>query len=176
MNQRPQASPSPAPAPARAISTPADARKLAEDLMDVMSALLGIIERETELVRAGNVREAMRLEDQKGELSRRYMVAVENLKNAQKYLAQVSPELLTTLRRHHDTFRAMLQINLTVLATAHAVSEGIVRGVNAEIQRQQHSEHLYGFGTTRRTRTAQHHAALGQPLAVADRGLRSLQF
>ena len=29
----------------------------------------------------------------------------------------------------------MLQINLTVLATAHAVSEGIVRGVNAEVQR-----------------------------------------
>ncbi len=59
MNQRPQAL---TPAPARAISTPAEARKLAEDLMEVMSALLGIIERETELVRAGKVREAMRLE------------------------------------------------------------------------------------------------------------------
>ena len=48
----------------------------------------------------------------------------------------MSPELLTTLHRHHDTFRAMLQVNLTVLATAHAVSEGIVRGVNTEIQRR----------------------------------------
>jgi hypothetical protein len=138
MNQRPQTSPaaSTASAPGRAISAPAEARRLAEDLMDVMSALLGIIERETELVRAGNVREAMQLEDQKGELSRRYMVTVEHLKNAQQYLAQVSPELLATLRRHHDTFRAMLQVNLTVLATAHAVSEGIVRGVNAEVQRK----------------------------------------
>ena len=134
MIQRPQAKP--AAAPAQAVATPVEARKLAEDLMEVMGALLGVIEQETALVRAGKVREAMRLEQQKGELSRRYMVAVENLKNAQKYLAQVSPELLTTLRRHHDTFRAMLQINLTVLATAHAVSEGIVRGVNAEIQRK----------------------------------------
>ena len=133
MNARAQISP---PPPSRTISTPAEARKLAEELMDVMNALLAIIERETELVRAGNVREAMRLEGQKGELSRRYMVAVENLKNAQKYLAQVSPELLTTLRRHHDTFRAMLQVNLTVLATAHAVSEGIVRGVNGEMQKK----------------------------------------
>src|SRR6185295_8806310 len=116
MNQRPQASPAPLPAsaPARAISTPAEARKLAEDLMEVMSALLGIVERETELVRAGRIGEAMQLEAQKSELSGHYMVAVESLKNAQKYLAQVSPELLTTLRRHHDTFRAMLQINLTV--------------------------------------------------------------
>lgn len=134
MNQRPQAAP--AAAPAQPISTPAEARKLAEELMDVMSALLGVIERETELVRAGKVREAIALEGQKSELSRRYMVTVERLKTSQKYLAQVSPELLTTLRRHHDTFRAMLQINLTVLATAHAVSEGIVRGVNTEIQRR----------------------------------------
>ena len=126
----------PVPAAVPLAATPADARKLAEGLMEVMSALLGVIERETELVRAGKVREAMRLEQQKGELSRRYMVAVESLKTSQKYLAQVSPELLTTLRRHHDTFRAMLQINLTVLATAHAVSEGIVRGVNAELQRR----------------------------------------
>jgi hypothetical protein len=136
MNPRSQTSPASATAPARAISTPAEARKLAEDLMEVMGGLLGIIERETELVRAGKVREAMQLEQQKGDLSRRYMITVENLKNAQKYLAQVSPELLATLRRHHDTFRAMLQINLTVLATAHAVSEGIVRGVNTEIQRR----------------------------------------
>ena len=134
MNQRPQARPAAAPAPT--ISTPLEARKLAEDMVDVMSALLAVIERETELVRAGNVREAIALEPQKGGLSRRYVVAVEHLKNSQKYLAQVSPELLTTLRRHHDTFRAMLQINLTVLATAHAVSEGIVRGVNTEIQRR----------------------------------------
>ena len=134
MKQPSQANP--AAAPARTISTPAEARKLAEDLMDVMGALLGVIEQETALVRAGKVREAMRLEHQTGELSRRYMVAVECLKTSQKYLAQVSPELLTTLRRHHDTFRAMLQVNLTVLATAHAVSEGIVRGVNTEMQRR----------------------------------------
>jgi hypothetical protein len=133
MHQRPQAQPA---APVPAIATPVEARKLAEELMEVMGALLGIIERETELVRAGKVREAIALEDRKGEMSRRYMVAVERLKNSQKYLAQVSPELLTTLRRHHDMFRAMLQVNLTVLATAHAVSEGIVRGVNAEMQRR----------------------------------------
>jgi hypothetical protein len=138
MNQRPQQRPAAAPKPAArpVASTPVEIRKLSEELMDVMSALLGIIERETELVRAGKVAEAMRLEQQKSEMSRRYMVAVEGLKAAQKVLSQAAPELLTTLRRHHDTFRAMLQINLTVLATAHAVSEGIVRGVNTEIQRK----------------------------------------
>jgi hypothetical protein len=100
MNQRPQPKPAPAlvAAPKPTIATPAAARKLAEELMDVMSALLGIIERETELVRAGKVHEAMKLGEQKSGLSRRYVGALENLKTAQNYLAQVSPELLAALR------------------------------------------------------------------------------
>ena len=114
----------------------AEARKLAEDLMDAMNALLALIERETELVRAGKVREAMTLESKKQELSRNYVGAVSQLKANQTQLAKSAPELLSTLHRHHDAFRAMLQVNLTVLATAHAVSESVVRGVNAEIQKR----------------------------------------
>jgi hypothetical protein len=117
-------------------TTPAEARKLAENLMDVMSTLLALIERETELVRAGKIREAMATETKKIELTRRYVNVVTVMKASQKYLAQIAPDLLTTLHRHHDVFRAMLQINLTVLATAHAVSESVIRGVNAQIQRR----------------------------------------
>ena len=78
----------------------------------------------------------MAFEPKKTELSRRYVGAITVLKASQKYLHQTAPDLLTTLHRHHDTFRAMLQINLTVLATAHAVSESIIRGVNTEMQRR----------------------------------------
>ena len=117
-------------------SVNSEARKLAEDLMDAMNALLALIERETELVRAGKVREAMSFEGKKQELSRNYVAAVSQLKANQPQLAKSAPELLSTLHRHHDAFRAMLQVNLTVLATAHAVSESVVRGVNAEIQKR----------------------------------------
>ena len=125
-----------APSPYPAAANAAEARKLAENLMDVMNALLSVIERETELVRAGKLREAMQFEKQKAELSRRYVVVVGQMKASQKYLSQQAPDLLKTLHRHHDVFRSMLQVNLTVLATAHAVSENIVRGVNAEMQRR----------------------------------------
>ena len=134
MNAYPQRRQAQTPSPAAA--TPAEARKLAENLMEAMSALLGVIERETELVRAGKLREAMTSESRKAELSKAYVNAVGQLKTNQKQLAQVAPDLLKTLHRHHDVFRSMLQINLTVLATAHAVSENIVRGVNAEMQRR----------------------------------------
>jgi hypothetical protein len=134
MNAHPQRQQAPAPIPVATTAT--DARKLAENLMEVMTALLGVVERETELVRAGKLSEAMTLEPQKSDLSRRYVGAVAHLKASQKYLSQAAPELLTTLHRHHDVFRAMLQINLTVLATALAVSEGIIRGVNGEMQKK----------------------------------------
>jgi Trp operon repressor len=123
----------PAPAPA---STPAEARKLAEGMMKIMSSLLGIVERETELVRGGNVREAMALEAQKSDMSRQYVESIAHVTRSRDYLKKTTPELLTALHRYHDTFRAMLQVNLTVLATAHAVSEGIIRGVNGEMQRK----------------------------------------
>lgn len=124
------------PAPRSPVTTPQEARKLAEEMMDVMSKLLAVVDQETGLVRAGKVREAMMLEQQKSALTGRYVTAVEALRVAQAHLTQVAPDLLASLKRHHETFRAMLQINLTVLATAHAVSEGIVRGVNAEVQRR----------------------------------------
>jgi hypothetical protein len=160
MNQHPQRPA--APAPATMAATAAEARKLAENLMDVMSALLGVIERETELVRAGKLREAMAFEPHKAELSRRYAAAIGQLKASQKYLHQTAPELLTTLHRHHDTFRAMLQINLTVLATAHAVSESIVRGVNAEMQQKNIPNTYTAAG--RRTAPGPRHMT---PLAVS---------
>jgi hypothetical protein len=160
MNQHPRRQPAPAPVPMA--STPAEARKLAENLMEVMSALLDVIERETELVRAGKIREAMTYEAKKTDFARRYATTVAHLKASQKYLSQASPELLKTLHRHHDVFRAMLQINLTVLATAHAVSESIVRGVNTEMQRR-NIPNTYGASGKRVAPGPRHNT----PLAVS---------
>ena len=119
-----------------AATTPAEARELADHLLKVMSDLLAVIEHETELVRAGKLREAMQLGPAKTELSGYYVVAVGRLKASQQFMQATASELLATLHRHHDVFRAMLKVNLTVLATAHSVSEKIVRGVNAEMQRR----------------------------------------
>ena len=125
-----------APVAPRAVATPGEARQLADSLMKVMNDLLAIIEQETALVRAGHIREAIALEPSKADISKRYITMISLLKISQAYLASTTPDLLQALRKHHDVFRAMLQVNLTVLATAHAVSEGIVRGVNAEMQRR----------------------------------------
>jgi len=161
-NEIMNASPHPAAVPTPAITTPAAARAFAGHLVDVMNDLLRIVESETALVRAGDVRGAMQLEARKTDLSRAYLAAIGQLKVNRRYLEQAEPELLTTLHRHHDVFRAMLQVNLTVLATAHAVSEGIIRGVNSELQRRSMPQTYTAAG--QRSAASPRHAA---PLAVS---------
>lgn len=139
-----------------------DATRLADGLINTMKALLEIVESETELVRAGKVDEAIELETEKTELSRDYMRSVEQLKTGTLSLQGTTPDLLTALRHHHDAFQAMLQANLKVLATAHAVSEGIVRGVNGELQRKQMPQTYTAKG--QRTAPGARHTT---PLAVS---------
>ncbi|MGO4714952.1 hypothetical protein [Bradyrhizobium sp. 2TAF24] len=155
----------PAPTPAAAapsVATLADARKLADRLMEAMTGLLEIIETETTLVRSGKIREAMAMEPHKTEMSQRYLLTLGHLKGAQEFFTKSAPDLLQALHRHHDTFRAMLQVNLTVLATAHAVSEGIIRGVNSEIQKKSMPQTYTAAG-----QRAAPHARHAAPLAVS---------
>jgi hypothetical protein len=134
------ASPSPKNAPASSsapIASAAEAGELTAQFVEVMDALVAIVQRETELVRAGHLAKAAELEATKGDLARRYIADTLRLRASQAQLARIVPaDKLAALRQRHDTFRALLQINLTVLATAHAVSEGIVRGVSGEMARK----------------------------------------
>jgi hypothetical protein len=151
-----------APLPEQPVSTPIEARQLETDLLNVMNSLQDVVERETALVRAGKVRDAMALEGEKGELSLRYVRTITKIKGNQVYLAQATPEVLSSLHRHHDVFRSRLKSNLTVLATAHAVSEGIIRGVNGELQRRNLS-----FGYTAAGKRATPNPRSVMPLSVS---------
>ena len=127
------------------ITSVGEAEKVIGDLGRIMEALLSTVEQETTLVRAGKLSEAKLLASAKSELAGSYLASTERLKASRQFLARVLPDQLAELRRRHDSFHAVLQINLTVLATAHAVSEGIVRGVSDEVNRTQVPQ-TYGAG------------------------------
>ena len=125
------------------VTTAAEAQELAAHYVEVMDTLIGVIQQETDLVRAGRLAQAEKLAQPKGDLGRLYIAATLRLRANQARIAELAPDLLEPLVRRHDSFRALLQINLTVLATAHAVSEGIVRGVSGEMARKS-SPQTYG--------------------------------
>ena len=153
---RPLATPETQPRP---LASHADAQQAIDHLSAIMDGLLELVEEETRLVRAGKLSDVTRLEPSKSELARHYIADVTRLKASQPYLEQTLPAALDALRARHDRFRALLQINLTVLATAHAVSEGIMRGVSNEINRKSMPQ-TYGASGRQTTPTTRHAAPL----------------
>ena len=125
------------------VVTAAEAAALIVRLGEVMERLLALVEKETEFVRAGRLGDAAQLEPVKTELAREYVAAIGHVKANQAFLASALPDAVASLRERHGMFQALLQINLTVLATAHAVSEGIMRGVSDAVNRKA-SPQTYG--------------------------------
>ncbi len=137
-------------------------RTVMSDLTATMDDILRVIEHETELVRAGSLAKAAQIQAEKTELANRYYSGTAHLKAMLSTLPPEQQQALADLRRRHDEFRALLQINLTVLATAHAVSEGIMRGVSDELARKAAPS---TYGATGRTNAPG--ASAAQPLAVS---------
>jgi hypothetical protein len=133
MSTNPANSTPPSPQPVRSVT---EAENLVRHLLAAMDALVATVEQETVLVRAGKVRDAMAMETTKQDLARAYVADSAQVKANLPVLSRQVPELLARLRQQHESFNALLQINLTVLATAHAVAEGLIRGAAAEVTRK----------------------------------------
>jgi hypothetical protein len=138
-NNASNAKPTPQP-----IASVAEAENLVRHLLAAMDALIATVEQETALVRAGNVKEAAGLERTKAELAYAYAADSALVKANLPALKKHVPDLLAKLQQQHDSFRALLQINLTVLATSHAVSESLIRGAHAEVARKS-APQTYGY-------------------------------
>jgi hypothetical protein len=138
-----QNAPLAAPETSAPIATETDAKSAIIGLTSIMDSLEAVVAEETELVRAGQLRKATNLGLRKTELSGRYFKAVERLKASRKPLSSLAPPEVGNLAHRHEMLQAVLKINLMVLATAHAVSEGIMRRLSGDLARKS-SPQVYG--------------------------------
>lgn len=139
-----------------------EAEKAVANLESVMDRLEKTVTEETERVRAGRLREAVNLDEAKIEFARLYAIESDYVRVARNAIARLAPEALDRLRRRHESFQGVLRTNLTVLATAHAVSEGIIRGVSGELARKQAPS---TYGASGRAQTPSTKAS--PPLAIS---------
>jgi hypothetical protein len=114
------------------------------------------------LVHAGKVRKAAALGPIKSELAGQLFAAGERLKANAKFLQRGAPASAAALRHLQEAFRAALQKNMIVLATSHAVSEGIVRRLSGDLARKA-SPQVYGASGRTMAPNPKH----GRPLAVS---------
>jgi hypothetical protein len=144
------------------IASAGEAERVIANLNTIMDRLVETVEEETTRVRVGRLADAAELAEGKAELGRRYAVESERVTAARELIARSLPDALDALRKRHTAFQALLQTNLTVLATAHAVSEGIIRGVSGELARKRAPS---TYGATGRANAPS--AKASQPLAIS---------
>lgn len=144
------------------ITTAAEAEKALDDVTGLIDKLRGVIEQETALVHAGKVRNAAALGPTKSELAGQLFAYGERLKANAKFLLQAVPARCAAVHGLHEAFRAVLQKNMIVLATSHAVSEGIVRRLSGDLARKA-SPQVYGASGRATAPNPKH----GQPLAIS---------
>ncbi len=149
-------------APDTAIANVAEAEHVIANLNIVLDRLMETVEEESACVRAGNLREAAGMGEAKAELSRRYTIESERVMAARTLIATALPDAFDALRKRNAAFQVLLQTNLTVLATAHAVSEGIIRGVSGELARKR-APSTYGASGRANAPAAK----ASQPLAIS---------
>lgn len=144
------------------ITTTAEGERTIGDLAALIEKLGGVVEQETTLIYAGKIRDASALEPVKAELAGKLFATGERLKQNAKFLLRSLPERCVALARVQEKFRTILQRNMIVLATAHSVSEGIMRRLSSDLTRKA-SPQVYGASG----RTAAPGPRHARPLAVS---------
>jgi uncharacterized protein YicC (UPF0701 family) len=119
------------------IDGPEIGTKVLTALEEVMEELLLLIQEETRLVKEGRLRAASELAATKEQKSADYTKLVLYVRDQMAPLKQHVPQKISALIRRHDLFRAEVQINLAVLATARDVAEDLMRSVASEVGQAQ---------------------------------------
>jgi hypothetical protein len=145
-----------------AMTTIAEAEQAVQRVTDLIEELRSLLEQETALVHAGKIRKAAALAPAKSELAGGLFAAGERLKANADFALRSAPARAAALQRAQEAFRAVLEKNMIVLATSHAVSEGIVRRLSGDLARKA-SPQVYGATG----RTTPPNPKRGQPLAVS---------
>ncbi|AVO45473.1 hypothetical protein [Phreatobacter cathodiphilus] len=127
--QQPTARPAPPP-----FASAAEAVAFVDGLRGTMAELRSVLAEETALVRAARIKAARPFELRKTELSHRYLADLTRLKLHGAALRAHAGAALDAVEAEHAVLQEALQVNLAVLATAHAVAEGIIRHVSQTVQ------------------------------------------
>jgi flagellar biosynthesis/type III secretory pathway chaperone len=119
------------------------AAELCRRALDVLDALVSIMNEETTLLRAGRAREAGALTAQKTSLAQDYTGLVRSIQRQTNRLLEEAPSEVRQLRAGHERLATQMAENLKALATARSVAEDILTDV-ANAVGQQSRTRTYG--------------------------------
>ncbi len=134
------------------------------DLLKITARLIGVLEREIEMLRAMRPSEIEALQQDKIALTAAYEAQAKSLAGQPQLLEAVDPALRAELKARVDTFRSTLAANERALRAARHAGERVLRAIADEIDRKRREDAGYA---ARGNDALTSGAAPRKPLSVA---------
>ena len=113
----------------RAVTSPAQAAGLCEELKKTVSLLTGVLLQETSLLKARRAGDIVKLQPEKTELARSFLRQFTLFKDNAPFIGARAPVAASDLRRSLGVLDGHIKENLNVLEATQAVSQGLVEAV-----------------------------------------------
>jgi hypothetical protein len=106
-----------------------EAETLAQALEFTLTKIAAVLAQETELAKAGKLREAINLQPDKARLTEAFIKTAERFRANAKYFKTEFPQVVKKIQKLHEQFHTEIGRNMTALATAKALSESLINEV-----------------------------------------------
>jgi hypothetical protein len=140
---------------------PQQAEDLCTRVLQTSAELIGVLERETDLLRKGDTQEINSLIARKTSLSTTMMRDMTTLNANASYISEVVPEQIVILKDQHTQFQRSLRINHDALGAVKAISENLLRTISNAAGATRQGPETYGRTAAMATATP------ARPIAVS---------
>ena len=134
------------------------------DLIQLSSRLIAVLEREVELLRAAKPSEIEKLQQEKSNLTAAYESQAKSLSSQPELLEALRPVLRSELKRVTDRFQSAVAANEVALRAARETTQRVLQAITDEIGKNQNENAGYsarGYAASSSQKTS------GQPLSIS---------
>ena len=133
---------------------PQQAEDLCNRVLQTSAELMGVLERETELLRNGDSQSINALIARKTALSNQMMKDMAAVNANASYISTVVPEQIELLKDQHAQFQRSLRINQDALGAVKAISENLLRTISQAAGSTRTGPETYGRSASLSTSSA----------------------
>jgi hypothetical protein len=134
----------PATPSAPRIDTPEAAERLCSRIAEAVSELVGLLDRETGLLRAGKPQDIVALHARKAALGNTLALDMDALRQDAEFVRMAVPGQIEALRAQQAAFERSLLANQEALAAMKAVSEALLRTIAGKAAERRAGPETYG--------------------------------
>ncbi len=134
------------------------------DLIQLSSRLIAVLEREVELLRAAKPSEIEKLQQEKSKLTAAYESQAKSLSSQPDLLEALQPVLRSELKRVTDRFQSAVAANEVALRAARETTQRVLQAITDEIGKNRSENAGYsarGYAASSSQKTS------GQPLSIS---------